>query len=300
MDLSSQPSSSEESEQHHHSEEEETLLQSSPAAASLPEEPEHVDPIAEDVPTQPATASEPEYVDPVTEDVPTQPATASESLAEGIEQQPTSPSLASESLAEGIEQQPTSPFDPAGDEVLDEEVFDEDEDLELEGAAPARAGVFISRGVLIATVSAVVILALLATLLVVVTRPKDPPTDWIASYTPAPAAGTTSSGKILYYLHWTNQNGALQGQLQLATVANGTLQSATAPTTGLYSKDNHIIYVVVTLNGQASTLTGKINDASDTLTLNAPGATGADSGLVFHIGSANDYTLAKKQLGSAK
>jgi hypothetical protein len=309
MDLSSQPSSSEESEQHHHSEEEETLLQSSPAAASLPEEPEHVDPIAEDVPTQPATASEPEHVDPIAEDVPTQPATASEVLAEETEpghvdpvteDVPTQPALASESLAEEIEQQPTSPFDPAGDEVLDEEVFDEDEDLELEGAAPARAGVFISRGVLIATVSAVVILALLATLLVVVTRPKDPPTDWIASYTPAPAAGTTSSGKILYYLHWTNQNGALQGQLQLATVANGTLQSATAPTTGLYSKDNHIIYVVVTLNGQASTLTGKINDTSDTLTLNAPGATTPNSGLVFHTGSANDYKQATKQLGSSK
>jgi hypothetical protein len=310
MDLSSQPSSSEESERHHHSEEEETLLQSSPAAASLPEEPEHVDPVAEDVPAQAATASGPEHVDPIAEDVLTQPATAPEVLAEETEQHvdpitedvPNQPALASEQLAEETEQQPTSPFDPAGDEVLDEEVFDEDEDedLELEGASPARAGVFISRGVLIAAACAVVVVVLLATLLVVVTRPKDPPTDWIASYTPAPAAGTTSSGKILYYLHWANQNGALQGQLQLATVANGTLQSATAPTTGLYSKDNHIIYVVVTLNGQASTLTGKINDASDTLTLNAPGATGADSGLVFHTGSANDYKQATKKLGSSK
>jgi hypothetical protein len=289
MDLSSQSPSSDDSEQHHHSEEE-TLLPSSPAADSLPEEP-HVDPIAEDVPTQPAAASEvlaeeteQPHVDPITEDVPTQ------------------ATMASEPLAEETEQQPTSSFVPAEDEVLDEEVLDEDEDedLELEGASPARPGVFISRGVLIAAACAVVIVALLATLLVVVTRPKDPPTDWIASYTPAPVAGTTSSGKTLYYLHWTNQNGALQGQLQLATIANGTLQSATAATIGLYSKDNHIIYVVVTLNGQASILTGKINDAGDTLTLNAPGATGPDSGLVFHTGSASDYKQATKTLGSGK
>jgi hypothetical protein len=292
MDLSSQSPSSDDSEQHHHSEEE-TLLQSSPAADPFPKETEqqHVDPIAEDVPTQPAAASEvlaeetePQHVDPIAEDVPTQSAIASEPLAEGAEQQPTSSSV------------------PAEDEVLEEEVFDEDEDedLELEGTSPARAGVFISRGVLIAVACAVVVVALLATLLVVVSRPKDPPTDWIASYTPAPVAGTTSSGKTLYYLHWTNQNGALQGQLQLATVANGTLQSATAATTGLYSKDNHIIYVVITLNGQASTLTGTINNAGDTLTLNAPGTTGPGSGLVFHTGSASDYKQETKKLGSGK
>ena len=292
MDFSSQPSSSEESEQRHS--EEETLPQSLPAADAVPEkpEPQHVDPIAEDVPTQsiaPSASlteeSEPQRVDPTTE-----------------EDVPTQPIVAAEPLVEGVEQQPTLPFDPTENEVLEEEVFDEDEDedLDLEGTTPARTGVFISRGVLIAAACAVVVVALLATLLVVVTRPKDPPTDWIASYTPTPTAGVATGGKIVYYLHWTNQNGELQGQLQLATVANGTLESATAATIGLYSKDNHIIYVVITLNGQASTLTGKINDASDTLTLNAPGATTPNSGLVFHIGSAGDYKQQTKQLGAKK
>jgi hypothetical protein len=274
MDLPSQ--SSEEEEQHPHAAEE-TLLPSSPAAESHPEEARHVDPVSEDVPTLPTLASdplaeEPQHTDLVGDDAPTLLASTSEPLAEETESQPT------------------SSFDEDGDE---------DEDLELEGASPAQPGVFVSRGVLIAVACAVVIVALLATLLVVVTRPKDPPTDWIASYTPA--AGTSSTtGKIVYYLHWKNQNGALQGQLQLATFSNGALQSATAPTTGLYSKDNHIIYVVVTLNGQASTLTGNINDAGDILTLNAPGAASPGSGLVFHTGSANDYKQETKKLGPAK
>ena len=284
MNLSSQSSSSEESEQHPHSAEE-TLIPPSPAANSHPDE------------------TEPQHVDPATEDAPTLVST-SEPSAEETEQQHAAPVAedvspfvsTSEPVAEGTELPPTSSLDPNEDEALDE---DEDEDFESEDASSARPGVFISRGVLIAVGCAVVVVALLATLLVVVSRPKDPPTDWIASYTAA-ASTTSTGGKILYYLHWTNQNGVLQGQLQLATVTNGALQSATATTTGVYSKDNHIIYVVITLNGQASTLTGNINNAGDTLTLNAPGATGPGSGLVFHTGSANDYKQETKKLGSAK
>lgn len=284
MDLPSQPSSSEEAEQHPHTVEE-TIIPSTPAADPLPEVTQHVEPVTEDVSTGSIVASdpsveetEPQHEDLVGDDVPTPLASTSEPLAEEAELQPT-PSLA-----------------PDENEALDE---DEDEDFEPDGASPARPGVFISRGVLIAAGCAVVVLALLATLLVVVSRPKDPPTDWIASYTSAPSA-TSAGGKVLYYLHWTNQNGVLQGQLQLATFSNGTLQSATAPTTGLYSKDNHIIYVVVTLNGQASTLTGNINNAGDILTLNAPGAASPGSGLVFHTGSANDYKQETKKLGPAK
>ncbi len=282
MDLPSQSSSSEEEEQHPQAAEE--TLQPSAATTEVPsEEGQHVDPVTEDVSTQPTLVSDPSAEEEQHGDL----------IGDTV---PASFASTSEPLVEGTEPQPVSSFDQDGSEAFDE---DDDEDFELEGASPARPGVFIRRGVLIAVGCAVVIVALLATLLVVVTRPKDPPTDWIASYTSA-ASATSTGGKVLYYLHWTNQNGALQGQLQLATFSNGTLQSATAPTTGLYSKDNHIIYVVVTLNGQASTLTGNINNAGDTLTLNAPGATGPGSGLVFHTGSASDYKQATKKLGPAK
>ncbi|WP_136625252.1 hypothetical protein [Dictyobacter kobayashii] len=142
------------------------------------------------------------------------------------------------------------------------------------------------------------LVALLAALLVFVNRPKDPPSDWISSFTPP--AGTSSASKILYYLHWTNENGELKGQLQLSAVANGAPQSLTAPATGLYNRDNHIIYVVITINGQAGTLMGKINDANDTLTLNQVGATSQASQLVFHTGSANDYKQATQKLAPAK
>ncbi|MBV9712785.1 MAG: hypothetical protein JO011_17940, partial [Ktedonobacteraceae bacterium] len=70
--------------------------------------------------------------------------------------------------------------------------------------------------------------------------------------------------------------------------------------TGLYNRDNHIIYVVITINGQADTLTGKINDANDTLNLNPAGVTGQNSQFVFHIGNANDFKQATKKLGAGK
>ncbi len=162
-------------------------------------------------------------------------------------------------------------------------------------APPAKSsGVFVPRSLLIAAVSVLVLIALLAALLVFVNRPQDPPTDWIGSYTPP--AGSSSTGKILYYLHWTNQNGSLNGQLQLAANSNGKLQSLTVPATGLYNRDNHIIYVVVTISGQPDTLTGNINNTNDTLMLNEVGATSQDSQIVFHRGSSNDYNQATKKL----
>ena len=246
------------------------------------------------VPLQPPTSEEPEQQPTLhsSEETPTQPSPASESLFEEIEQQPA------HSVSEDTPTQPASSSEPNGAEV---EASDEGEAFEpaqsvLSPSLPSQSGVFIHKGFLIAATCAVVVVVLLAALLVFVNRPKDPPTDWIASYTPP--AGTSSARKILYYLHWTNQNGELNGQLQLAANVNGTLQSLTAVATGLYNRDNHIIYVVVTINGQADTLTGKINENNDTLTLNPVGVSGQSSQIVFHIGSANDYKQATKKLGS--
>ncbi len=298
---------------------EEAPTQSAPVVDSLPEEanPQSVNQAPEEVPTEsaPVADSLPEEtqsqsVNPVTEEVPTESAPVVDSLPEETQSQSMNP------IAEGVPEQSAETSEPLADETvpqiasldqdetvpqitsLDQDEEDEDEDLEDE--EETRSGVFIGRGLLIAIGCAVVIVALMATLLVVVTRPKDPPTDWIASYTPPATASTPAGGKILYYLHWTNQNGSLKGQLQLATVSNGALQSATAATIGLYSKDNHVIYVVITLNGQASTLAGTINDNNDTLTLDSPGATTPGGGLIFHTGSANDYKLATKNLGAKK
>ncbi|GLV59713.1 hypothetical protein KDH_65390 [Dictyobacter sp. S3.2.2.5] len=184
--------------------------------------------------------------------------------------------------------------------VADQADEDEDEDLEEDDATtqPARSGIFIKKGVLIGVISAIVLVALLATLLFFVNRPKDPPTDWLSSVTPP--AGSGSANKILYYLHWSNNNGELKGQLQLAAYANGAPQSLTAPASGLYSRDNHDIYVVVTINGQATTLSGKINDSNDTLTLNQVGAPSQASQLVFHTSSADVYKQETKKLVPAK
>jgi hypothetical protein len=306
MDLPSQPPSSEETKQQHIHSSEEAPIQPSPDADSLTEEtqPQSANPVTEETPTPSAPVADslseeiqPLHADPIIEGIPEQPASTSEPLTEETEPQITSLDQdKTEPQITSLDQDKTEPQITSLDQ--DEEEEDEDEDLEDE--EETRSGVFIGRGLLIAIGCAVVIVALMATLLVVVTRPKDPPTDWIASYTPPATAGTPAGGKILYYLHWTNQNGSLKGQLQLATVTNGALQSATATTVGLYSKDNHIIYVVITLSGQASTLAGTINDNNDTLTLDAPGTTTPGNGLIFHTGSANDYKLAAKNLGAKK
>jgi hypothetical protein len=160
---------------------------------------------------------------------------------------------------------------------------------------PSQSGIFIHKGILIAAAGIVVVAAVLVGLLLFINRPKEPPTDWIAS------TGTSSTGgTILYYLHWTNQNGVLKGQLQLAANSNGTPQSVTDPTTGLYSNNNHVIYVIVTLNGQApATLTGTINANNDTLTLNPAGATDQTNQIVFHVGSASAYKQATNKLNSS-
>ena len=261
MNLSPQTPSPGEPEQPVLRSSEETSTQPSPAFDALPAVPEQ----------QPT---------PAAEDVSTQPASSFEPLAEETEPQPGSSSEVNESDASSL---------------------DEDEDFEPlqpvpSTSQPSHSGVFIRKGILLAVASALVIAVLLVVLLMVINRPKDPPTDWIASYTPP--AGTSTTGKVLYYLHWTNQNGELKGQLHLAAIANGTPQSYIAPATGLYNRDNHIIYVVVTINGQADTLLGKINDANDTLNLNPAGVTSQTSQFVFHIGNANDFNVATKNLKS--
>src|SRR5579859_3009665 len=202
---------------------EEPPAEPSPASDSHAEEPEQQPehPAAEDIPTQPALPSE----SPTEE---TEPILSSEPPAE--ETEPTSSSEPDEDETSA----PDEDFEPDEDEAS---ILDEDEAFEAE--QPARSGVFIQKRLLIGAAGAVVVVALLVALLVLVNRPKDPPTDWIASYTPP--AGTTNTGKILYYLHWTNQNGELKGQLQLAAFTNGSLQSLTVPATGLYNRDNHII-----------------------------------------------------------
>ncbi len=255
---------------------------------SLPEEPEQQPALSssEETSTQPSTVSDSHFQETEypSEDIPMLPASSSEPQIEETEQQPISASEPDEIEHSSLDE----------NAVVGEDE-DSEADREVSSSQPSRSGVFISRGVLIAAAGVIVVAALLIALLVVVNRPKDPPTDWIASYTPPAGSGSTT-GKILYYLHWTNQNGELKGQLQLAAKANGSLQSLTAPATGLYNRDNHIIYVVVTVNGQADTLTGKINDTNDTLTLNSPGATSQSSQFVFHTGNANDYKQATKRL----
>jgi hypothetical protein len=313
MNLPPQPPSSEEPEQHpvlHSSEEtliqpspvsdssaegaeetssEETLIQPSPVSDSGAEgtEQQTTPSATEDMPTLPASSSEPH----MTEDIPTLPASSSEPHMEETEQEPV-PAFEPDGIAySALDNNSTAD----GDTVSDEDEEDEEDDQAV-SSQPSRSGVFIRKGVLIAAACAVVVVALLATFLVVASRPKDPPTDWIASFTPPPSSTSTSPSRILYYLHWTNQNGELQGQLQLAAKVNGKLQSITAPATGLYNKDNHIIYVVVTVSGQADTLVGKINATNDTLTLNSPGATDQSTQFVFHTGTANDYKQDTKQL----
>jgi hypothetical protein len=279
MSLPNQPPLSEEPEQ-------QPVLHSSEDTSTI-----HT---SEDAPTQsvspsdihPENAHPEEAGHPILEDTPTLPEETSElNASEDIPTVPASIAESDGTVSSKLAGNENSQLNEDRDE---DEGEDEDED--------EPAGVFIRRGWLIAAACAVVAVALLATLLLVVNSPKDPPTDWIASYTPL--AGTSSTGKILYYLHWTNQQGDLKGQLQLAANANGTPQSLTAPAVGLYNRENHIIYVVITINGQAGTLTGKINDANDTLTLNQVGATSQSSQLVFHMGSLDDYKQATKKLGA--
>jgi hypothetical protein len=279
----------------------ETPAQPSSAADAPSEEtlqPLPVDSTSHDISTE-ETIEQLPMEDSASGDTPTLPASPAEPVLEETE-----PLLAAshELLAEAQEPPLAASYEADetvvfteedGEEEDEEEAFESD--LPGSSVAPSsQSGVFIRKGWLIGAISAVVVVALLATLLVFVTRPKDPPTDWIATYTPP--AGSTSSGKQLYYLHWTNNNGELTGQLQLAANSSGSLQSLTVPAAGLYNRDNHIIYVVITINGQADTFTGKINDANDTLNLNVAGATDQSSLLVFHIGSASDYQRATKNL----
>jgi hypothetical protein len=296
---------------------EETPTPPSLSSDQLSEEPQQqpVNPASEEPPTSsPSELPTEEPEEPAasaselsTEESEQPPTLPSDSLAEEpatpsseLSVEPSEEPLAtpSELPTEELEQPFVTSFEPDGAE---NSALDEDETFASEQSVSAtpqssRSGVFIHKGVLIAVVSAIVVVALLASLLVVVTRPKDPPTDWIASYTPP--AGTSSTGKVVYYLHWTNQNGELTGQMQLAAFADGAPQALTVPATGLYNRDNHIIYVVVTINGQADTLMGKINDTNDTLSLNPAGVTTQPSQFVFHIGTADDFKQATKKLAT--
>jgi hypothetical protein len=188
-------------------------------------------------------------------------------------------------------------YEGEGDAEDDDE-DDEDEDAQAVRSS-SQSGVFIHKGILFAAAGVIVAAAIVVALLLFLNRPIDPPTEWFASITPPVTAGAPSTGTTLYYLHWTNKNGALTGQLQLAA-NNGTPQTLNAPTTGLYSRDNHVIFVVVTINGQAVTLTGKINDSNDILTLNQPGAPDLTSQIVFHKGSADEYKQATNKLNAKK
>ncbi|GCF08481.1 hypothetical protein [Dictyobacter arantiisoli] len=278
MNTTPQPPASEEPEQQpalHASEE--THIQPVPNADSPENEAELQSTPAvseEDIPTQPALSSESHEVEAPVSDV-------------------------REVSATGEGETPASDGENTSTVYSDATTVEDDEDDESYQpvAAASRPGLFIHRGVLIGIASVIVVAALLVGLLFFLNRPKDPPSDWISTYTP-PATTASAPVKILYYLHWTNQNGDLQGQLQLAANPNGTPQSLTAPTVGLYNKDNHIIYVVVTINGQPTTLMGKINANNDTLTLNQAGATNQSNALVFHTGSADDYKQATKKLNT--
>ncbi|GHO84421.1 hypothetical protein [Dictyobacter formicarum] len=254
-----------------------------------------------DVAEQPVSEEETASHENVTE----QPVTSSEAAAhEDVAEQPTIDASADDEVTPqpvAFSESPAAVEESTEDTIIaNEATEDEGEDLEEDDAAaqPAHSGVFVKKSVLVGAISAVVLVALLMALLFFVNRPKDPPTDWISSLTPP--AGSGSASKILYYLHWTNENGELKGQLQLSAFANGAPQSLTAPASGLYDRDNHIIYVVITINGQASTLMGKINDNNDTLTLNQVGAPSQASQLVFHTSSADDYKQATKKLVPAK
>lgn len=289
MNVPPQPPLGEESEN-------ETELQS---ARKTPDQPAPTSETVshEDVAEQPTSTSE----TATHTDAAEQPAYSSEESAyEDAAEQPTVQTTDDNEVAPHPMTFSESPAASEDAVVADEAAEDDAEDLETDDAAtqPAHSGVFIKKSVLISAISAVVLVALLAALLFYVNRPKDPPTDWISSFTPP--SGSGSANKILYYLHWTNENGELKGQLQLAAYANGAPQSLTAPASGLYNRDNHIIYVVITINGQPGTLMGKINDSNDTLTLNQVGAPNQATQLVFHTGSADAYKQATKSLVPAK
>ena len=253
--------------------EEETLAQ--PSIPDDAKKDEKGSPSIEDAPTQVSSVAD---ISPE-DDIPTQ---------QGLSLTQDNPSTWSETNTS--QESETSFIEENVVQNEEDEGLDEDEDLE-----PVKTGVFIRKEILIAAASAILLIALIAVLFLVISRPKDPPTDWIASYTPA--AGTSTTGKILYYLHWTDDNSELKGQLQLAANSNGTPQTLTAPATGVYDKDNHIIYIVFIINGGPATLTGKVNDNNDTLTLNQVGATTQEGLLTFHTGSAADYKKATDALG---
>lgn len=238
-----------------------------------------------------------------TENIEEQPKTSAEvSEHEDIAEEPTIHTSADEETTPQpmtFSEPPAEAEDATENTIADDEAIEDDvEDEEDTTTGQTGSGVFVRKGVLIGVISAVVLVALLGTLLFFVTRPKDPPTDWLTSVTPP--AGSGSASKILYYLHWTNDNGELKGKLDLAAYANGGPQSVSDDATGLYSRDNHIIYVVIVDNGQPVTFTGKINDSNDTLTLSPAGATGQTTPLVFHTSSADNYKQETKKLVPAK
>lgn len=290
--------------------------------SSSSEEPENQPTIhsTETTPTQPAPisdspveAAESQLAPTASEDIPTLPTTSSKVPAEETEQVPTVPVVERIEDTEHTVIASSEPGETAiqhenavsnAEETLNtEEIFDE-EPATSDFSEPARSGVFIHKGFLIAAACIVAAVLILVAVLVFVNNPKDPPTDWLASTNPASTTTspnrTTSTQKILYYLHWTNQNGDLKGQMQLAANTNGTPQSLTAPTIGLYNKNSHNIYVVITINGQPTTLTGKINDANDTLTLNQVNAPDQSDQLVFHMSNASEFKTATGKLNSPK
>ncbi len=124
------------------------------------------------------------------------------------------------------------------------------------------------------------------------THPSGPPTNWLATE-------TVGKQRIVYYLHWNDDNGVLRGSLESSLFVAGVMQNSSWSFVATYDSQTTTLHItfdkVSAANLPYYSADAKIN--GDTLTIKR--ANNSDPGndaLVFHPASAQDYTQAKNDL----
>jgi hypothetical protein len=129
---------------------------------------------------------------------------------------------------------------------------------------------------------------------------QEPPSDWLASYT------SSTDGNALFYIHWANNNGNLQGTLEETAVfamTGTTPVTVTLSIDGTYDYQSHNVSLNLHDNQGLETLSGTVEN-NDQLMLHSADSsssvtgTGSSSDLVFHSSSSTEYENAKEHLST--
>jgi hypothetical protein len=143
-----------------------------------------------------------------------------------------------------------------------------------------------------------VVIVIVAAFLITHGFRADPPSSWLATE----PIGSTS--KFVYYIHWTNHDGQLNGSMDeyyySSSSSYGSGQSQSYNLDGTYNYQDQT--VTLTVHNGAESVTIKGNISGNNMTLHSPASTSTSSAnrdLTFHTASQKDFDDAKQNTNSS-